>query len=112
MTKAKPSTRSRAYAARPKDETIPSEQPVRPKGKPARSRQPISKAKPTRSAQLTKLLRRKSGASMAQIQTAFGWQPHTVRAAISAQRKAGHRIERTRSDTGPVYRIVTEGAKP
>ena len=35
----------------------------------------------TRQQQLTKLLRRKSGASVAQMQKAFGWQPHTARAA-------------------------------
>ncbi|MFQ6552525.1 DUF3489 domain-containing protein [Aestuariibius insulae] len=103
MTQPNPSTRTRADAAQPKGKPTPSEQP---KGKPARS------AKPTRSAPLTRLLRRKTGASMAQVQAAFGWQPHTVRAAISAQRKAGHWVERTPNDTGPVYRIVTDEAKP
>ncbi|MEM6408881.1 MAG: DUF3489 domain-containing protein, partial [Pseudomonadota bacterium] len=43
----------------------------------------------TRRDQLIRLLGRKSGASIAQIQKAFGWQPHTVRAAISTLRKSG-----------------------
>ena len=64
--------------------------------------------KVTRQAQLRKLLIRKSGASIAQIRQAFGWQPHTVRAAISAQRKAGWEITRTDTDKGSVYRIVDE----
>lgn len=65
--------------------------------------------KPTRHAQLRKLLTRRSGASVAQIQKAFGWQRHTARAAISAQRKAGFEITRNDTDKGPVYRIVERG---
>ena len=48
-----------------------------------------SESKPTRPAGRTKsddlrrLLSRRSGASVAQLQKQFGWQPHTVRAAIS-----------------------------
>lgn len=60
----------------------------------------------TRSAQLHKLLTRKSGVTVSQLQKAFGWQPHTARAAISAQRKAGYEIERSDSDKGSVYRVV------
>ena len=66
-------------------------------------------AKPTRQEQLTKLLNRKSGASIAQIQKTFGWQQHTARAAISTLRKAGTVIERSDTDEGAVYRIVREG---
>ncbi|WP_170441367.1 DUF3489 domain-containing protein [Ruegeria arenilitoris] len=62
--------------------------------------------KATRSAQLHKLLTRKSGVTLAQLQKIFGWQPHTARAAISAQRKAGCQIERSDSDRGSVYRVV------
>lgn len=71
---------------------------------------PLSRGKaPTRQAQLRKMLARKSGASIAQIQKAFGWQPHTVRAAISTQRQAGLEIARSDTDKGPVYRIVEQG---
>ncbi|MEO1110385.1 MAG: DUF3489 domain-containing protein [Pseudomonadota bacterium] len=62
----------------------------------------------TRQQQLQKLLSRKAGATIAQIQKAFGWQPHSVRAAISMMRKAGHIVERTGTDKGAVYRIVKE----
>ncbi len=62
----------------------------------------------TRQQQLQKLLSRKSGATIAQIQKAFGWQPHSARAAISMMRKAGHTVERSGSDKGTVYRIVKE----
>ncbi|PSL14820.1 uncharacterized protein DUF3489 [Shimia abyssi] len=66
------------------------------------------KAKPKRQEQLSKLLNRKSGATISQIQTAFGWQPHTARAALSTLRKAGTAIERSDTDKGSVYRIVSE----
>lgn len=67
----------------------------------AKARRP----KQTRAEQLRTLLTRKTGASIAQIQNKFGWQPHTARAAISSLRKAGHVIERSDTDKGPVYRI-------
>ena len=62
----------------------------------------------TRQQQLAKLLCRKSGASVAQSQKAFGWQPHTARAAISALRKGGMSIERTDAGKGSVYRAPGE----
>jgi len=65
-----------------------------------------TKCKTTRPAQLQKLLSRNSGATIAQIQLAFGWQPHTARAAISTQRKTGCLIERSTTNRGSVYRIV------
>ncbi len=72
---------------------------------------PKPKPKQTRETQLRKLLARKSGATLAQIRNALGWQPHTARAAISRLRKAGAEIERRDSDKGSVYRIVGPGAK-
>ena len=62
----------------------------------------------TRQQQLQKLLSRKAGATIAQLQKAFGWQPHSARAAISMMRKSGHTVERSESDKGMVYRIVKE----
>ncbi len=63
-------------------------------------------AKQTRQKQLRKMLTRKSGVTIAQLQKTFGWQPHTARAAISAQRKAGCVVDRAETDKGSVYRIV------
>ena len=66
----------------------------------------------TRQKQLHKLLTRKSGVTIAQLQKTFGWQPHTARAAISAQRKAGCVVDRVETDKGSVYRIVElQGAR-
>ncbi|GAA6162278.1 hypothetical protein NBRC116589_44530 [Ruegeria sp. HU-ET01832] len=62
--------------------------------------------KPTRQKQLYKMLTRKSGVTIAQLQQTFGWQPHTTRAAIYAQRKAGRVVDRAETDKGSIYRIV------
>ena len=67
-----------------------------------------SRARLTRQRQLAKLLERKSGATVPQIQTAFGWQPQTARAAISTLRKAGFTMARTDTDNGAVHRIAKE----
>ena len=66
------------------------------------------KAKPKRQEQLSKLLNRKSGATILQIQSAFGWQPYTARAALSTLRKARTAIEWSDTDKGSVYRIVSK----
>lgn len=79
------------------------------------SSQKIAKSKSvkaTRPAQLRKLLTRKSGVSIAQIQSAFGWQPHTARAALSGLRKSGETIQRRDAVKGAVYRIVSAGVAP
>ena len=80
---------------------------------------PTSRTTPpreTKAAILRKLLTRKNGADLAALQSATGWQPHSVRAALSGLRKAGYTIERTdpaKPDNGSVYRITggPEGAR-
>lgn len=57
--------------------------------------------------QLRQRLERKGGASLKDLQDTFGWQPHTIRAAISGLRKAGHDVQREAGSDGAVYRIVT-----
>ena len=63
----------------------------------------------TREEQLSKLLCRRSGATLVQVQKKFGWQPHTARAVISRLRSGGTTVERTSSAKGSVYRIATAG---
>lgn len=63
-----------------------------------------------RPAQLRKLLARRSGATIPQIQRSFEWQPHTARAAISKLRKAGDVVDRTETSKGSVYRISPTSA--
>lgn len=59
---------------------------------------------------LRKLLSRKAGADLAALQSATGWQAHSVRAALSGLRKAGFSIDRAdpiKPGTGAVYRITS-----
>lgn len=64
------------------------------------------KASPVRQEQLINLLSRKAGATTKQMLEAFGWQPHTARAAISKLPKAGISVERNDAQKGAVYHIV------
>lgn len=53
------------------------------------------------------LLRTESGAGIAELQSATGWQPHTLRAAISRLRQRGLKIlTERRAEGGSVYRIA------
>lgn len=65
-----------------------------------------SRSRETRQTQLRRMLTRKSGATIDQMQMAFGWQPHTARAALSSLRKSGEVIERSTTEKGAVYRIL------
>lgn len=53
-----------------------------------------SPARTTKSALLRQMLSRRGGAALTELCEALGWQPHSVRAALSGLRKAGHTIER------------------
>ena len=63
------------------------------------------KAARTKQAKLEALLARARGATLAQLQKELGWQPHTVRAAISGLRKAGHTIELEETKSRKAYRL-------
>ncbi len=50
------------------------------------------------------------GATIAAMGATTGWQPHSVRAALTGLRKRGFAITRERSDAGvTVYRIAEAG---
>lgn len=58
----------------------------------------MSKPKQTKIDKVQHLLRRPSGASLEALCKTTGWQPHSVRAALSGLRKKGVMIERRDSD--------------
>ena len=61
----------------------------------------------TKTALVREMLERPDGAKLEELCKATGWQAHTVRAALSGLRKAGHIIERGNDDAGQsVYRIA------
>lgn len=63
----------------------------------------------TKLAALVMVLRSPQGATSLQLMLATGWQPHTVRGAISGmlRKKLGLNVELAHNDTGErVYRVV------
>jgi hypothetical protein len=72
--------------------------------------QPAQPAKPrpgSKTAQVVAMLRRKNGATLAEIMQTMGWQKHTVRGFMAgAMKKAGHTVESFKPDGGVrTYRI-------
>lgn len=49
---------------------------------------------------ILKLLQRAKGASMPALQKATGWQPHSIRAALTGLRKKGHAIKHSKDAKG------------
>ena len=61
----------------------------------------------TKKAIVAALLGRTDGASMDELTTATGWQPHSVRAALTGLRKTGQKVARRQDDTGTTsYRLA------
>jgi len=52
------------------------------------------------------LLRRKQGATLAELVGATGWLPHTTRAALTGLRKKGHVIDKATRDNATCYSIA------
>lgn len=98
----------RSTRAKPATAKKPAKQPAK---KTARaSKKPIP-AKPetrrkTKKALVIELLSRPEGATVNDMVEATGWLPHTLHAALTRLRQAGHRIVRQDLEgTGSVYRI-------
>ena len=84
-------------------------------GKPRKASSRDQKAAPAREgskkAQVLELLRRPEGATLADIQSATGWQAHSVRGFISGAlgKKMGLTVESLKTDAGDrIYRIATK----
>ncbi|MCH8997310.1 MAG: DUF3489 domain-containing protein [Proteobacteria bacterium] len=50
------------------------------------------------------LLKRPEGAPLADLERATGWQPHSIRAALTGLRKRGIAITRSKDDGVTIYR--------
>ncbi len=60
----------------------------------------------TKQALLLTLLTRANGAAMSEMTKATGWQPHSVRAALTGVRKRGYEIERSVEAGASRYRVI------
>ena len=59
---------------------------------------------------ILKLLARPKGASIAELEKVTKWQAHSLRAALTALRKKGHHVERSRDQRTTRYRLVLQRA--
>ena len=78
-------------------------------GAPTRAPAPRKTRDDTKQAQLIAMLRRKEGATIAQIVAATGWQPHTVRGAFAGalKKKLGLTVTSEKVEGGErVYRLA------
>ncbi len=57
-------------------------------------------ARRTKADTILDLVQRPTGASIAELTKATGWQPHSVRAALTGLRKKDHEVVRTKDDQG------------
>ncbi|WP_395541887.1 DUF3489 domain-containing protein [Neotabrizicola sp. sgz301269] len=65
--------------------------------------------RPTKSALLRAMLAAPGGASLPALMAATGWQAHTLRAALTGLRKAGHDVTRHRAGEATGYAIGPDG---
>ena len=74
---------------------------------------PGAKKTPTKKDELIRRLKAKAGADVATVGGRLDWQPHTVRAAITGLRKAGHVVVASRPAGGGAlrYRIAPGAGK-
>jgi hypothetical protein len=83
--------------------------PPKPKSKAKRTASPAALHPGSKQALLVDLLRRKGGATIAETVKATGWQPHSVRGAISGalKKKLGLAVKSEKVEgRGRVYRIA------
>ncbi|MDX0213867.1 DUF3489 domain-containing protein [Sinorhizobium meliloti] len=83
------------------------------KPKRAKKEKPVKEPRENKTETLVLMLLEANGAMVAEVAKAFGWQPHTTRAAISTLPKKkqfpeGHTLssEKVEERGGRVYRIV------
>lgn len=71
---------------------------------------PVSAARPVaNSAVAKKLLARSRGATIAELQAATDWQPHSARAFLSSLRKSGRNLVKEERKSGETsYRLVAD----
>ena len=75
---------------------------------------PVAAKSPTKQETVLNLLKRTTGATIAQIQEVTNWLPHTARAFVSTRPKAlGLRLSSEKVDGARVYRVLeSEPAVP
>jgi Protein of unknown function (DUF3489) len=98
---------AQAPTAAPAKRKAPPEATAGKNAKQAEARQIAASRPGSKTAQVVAMLRRKNGATLAEIMQTMGWQKHTVRGFMAgAMKKAGHTVESFKPDGGVrTYRI-------
>jgi hypothetical protein len=73
----------------------------------SKSDEPIAPREHSKADRLLAMLRTGTGASLDDMTGATGWQPHTVRAAMTGLRKRGYAIERHVEGNTTVWSIAS-----
>jgi hypothetical protein len=103
-TKAAPPKKEAKAAPKKQAKAAPKKEAKASKKAP----KPAAEARPdSKKSLVIELLRRKNGATLAEIMEQMGWQKHTVRGFMAgAMKKAGYTVESFKSDKGErTYRI-------
>ena len=78
------------------------------KTKPSRGNPPAATPHPiSKQATIAAMLRQRNGTTITELMAATGWQSHSIRAALTGLRKAGHQIERQRETAGATRYLCT-----
>ena len=81
----------------------------RPTSRGTKTKVEAADARRTKADTILDLVQRPTGASIAELTKATGWQPHSVRAALTGLRKKGREVERSKDDQGVTrYSIAAE----
>ena len=106
-TKAQPAATKKAKASK---KSAKAKKPATPK-KTAKATRAKGAAKPgSKAAIVLDLMKRKEGATLAEIAKATGWQNHSIRGFVSGHvtKKLKLKVESTKSEAGErTYRIVS-----
>lgn len=66
----------------------------------------------TKSSRVTQMLSRERGATVAELEKAIGWKPHSVRAFLSGLRRTATLAKEERSDGSVAYRTLSSEDVP
>lgn len=80
------------------------------KDKKAKAAPAASAKAPSKNDSVIALLMRDGGASLSEMTTATGWQPHSARAVLTGIRKKGYSIDKAKTDGVTRWSITAEPA--
>ena len=72
----------------------------KPTTRGTKTRDKAADVRRTKADTILDLVQRPTGASIAELTKATGWQPHSVRAALTGLRKKGREVVRSKDDQG------------